>query len=294
LSAIGPGEPVEVRAADGWFYLLEDSPGTVLRLDRANLAISASAQVPGKVESFALDSAADRLWAWYTQPNGNTLAREFVASTLAPVRDVPITGEQVFRGVALDGALWLASSDGLYRIGPSDPAARLVPGLTGLYAIAVDPGRHRLILDQGPATAQPGLALRVAALDPVSLKLTYGAQLPLIKDGIAVVAGQVWIGGFASGADPVLYRLDPTTLQVAGTAGISDQLGPGAIVTAGTNSLWVQGGADDNVYCLSPETGTVRQQWRANLNSIASLPGMAIAVLQPNLVQLEVTKACAG
>jgi hypothetical protein len=109
-----------------------------------------------------------------------------------------------------------------------------------------------------------------------------------------VVAGQFWIGVFASGADRVLYRIDPATLEVAGISELNDQLGPGAILWAGTDSLWVRGGADDSISCLDPTSGAIRQQWRANLSSIASLPGMAVAVFQPNLVQLEVTKACAG
>jgi hypothetical protein len=293
LPAVGPGEPVRLVAADGWFYLLEESPGTILRLDRTNLVIAASASVPDRIESFAVDPGADRLWAWYTKSDGMTVAREFVASTLTPLRDVTVTGQQVFQGAALDGALWLGTDTGLYRIGPSD--AGLVPGVTGLYALVVDPGRHRLLMDQALAVGPgQGLALRVAALDPLSMTLTVGAHLPLLKDSIVVVGGQIWIGGYDSMANPRLYHLDPATLQVAGTSEVNDQLGPGAILWAGTSSLWVRDGGDEGVSCLDPATGAVRQQWQAYLDSIASLPGAAVAVFRPNLVQLEVINACAG
>jgi hypothetical protein len=295
LPAVGPGEPLQILAADGWFYVLEESPGTVLRLDRPNLAIAASGQIPDRVEAFAVDPDADRLWAWYTKPDGITVAREFVASTLAPLRDVTVTGEQVFQGAALGGALWLATNVGLYRIGPADAGARLVPGVAGLYALAVDPSRHRLLMDQmlaiGPG---PGLSLRVAALDPATLTVALGAPLSLIKDSIAVVGGQIWIGGYASGEVPRLYHLDPATLQVAGTSEVNDQLGPGAILWAGTSSLWVRDGGDEGISCLDPATGTIRQQWQANLDSIASLPGSAVAVFRPNLVQMEVVNGCPG
>jgi len=294
LPAVGPGESLQIIAADGWFYLLEESPGTVLRLDQPNLAIAASAPVPDRVESLALDPGADRLWAWYTKPDGMTVAREFVASTLAPLRDVPVTGQQVFQGAALDGALWLASDAGLYRIGPSDATALLVPGVNGVYALTADPTRQRLLLDQPVAGPSTGIALRVAALDPIALTLTAGAQLPLLKDSIAIVGGQIWIGGYGSGQSPRLYHLDPATLRVSGTSEVDDQLGPGAILWAGTSSLWVRDGGDVGVSCLDPATGAIRQQWQANLDSIASLPGSAVAVFQPNLVQLEVISACAG
>jgi hypothetical protein len=56
----------------------------------------------------------------------------------------------------------------------------------------------------------------------------------------------------------------------------------------------VRDGGDEGISCLDPATGAIRQQWQANLDSIASLPGSAVAVFQPNLVQLEVTDACAG
>jgi hypothetical protein len=295
LPAVGPGEPVRILAADGWFYVLEQSPGTVLRLDRPNLAIAASAPVPDRVESLAVDPGADRLWAWYTRPDGITVAREFVASTLAQLRDVTVSGEQAFQGVALDGTLWLGTNAGLYRIGPSDSVARLVPGVAAVYGIAVDPGRHRLLIDQPPAGALLlSTDIRVAALDPATLVLTVGTQLPVFKDEIVVVAGQIWLGGYGSGDTPRLYRLDPATLQVAGTSEVNDQVGPGAVLWAGTGSLWVHDGGDEGMSCLDPATGAIRQQWQANLNWVASLPGTAIAVLQPNLVQLEVTDGCGG
>jgi hypothetical protein len=295
LPAVGSGEPVQIVAADGWFYLLEQSPGAVLRLNRPNLAIAASAQVPDRVESLAVDPGADRLWAWYTGPDGITVAREFVASTLAQLRDVTVGGEHVFQGVGLDGALWLGTDKGLYRIGPSESAAALVPGVAAVYAIAIDPGRHRLLIDQPPAGASgSGPNIQVAALNPATLTLTMGAQLRLFKDEIVVVAGQVWVGGYGPVKDPRLYHLDPATLRVAGTSEVNDQLGPGAILWAGTGSLWVRDGGDEQLSCLDPATGAIRQQWQAELNSIASMPGTAIAVFQPNLVQLEVTDGCGG
>lgn len=286
LPSIGPGEPVKIVAADGWFYVLEDSPGTVLRLDRASFAIGASADVPGTAESLAVDAPADRLWVGYHLPTGISRVREYVASTLALLRDVPTTDRQVFSGVAVDGELWLGTDGGVLRVGPSDQAARPVPGFEQMgYALTLDPGRHRLLMD-APAG--------VIAMDPATLAVTRGASLSLVKESIAVVAGQVWVGGYASGEERRIYHLDPTTLQVSGTSPVGDQVGPGAIVSAGSSSLWVHDGGDTGAFCVDPVSGAIRQQWQRSGDPIASLPGVAVSVDPPGLAQLMLSDGCAG
>ena len=286
LPVIGPGEPVDVVAADGWFYLLEDSPGTVLRLDRASFAIGASADFPGTAESLAVDAPADRLWVGYRVPTGLSRVREYVASTLALLRDVPVTNQQVFRTVAVDGELWLGTDGGLLRLGPADQAARPVPGFTQMgYALALDPTRHRLLMD-APAG--------VIAVELGTLAVTRGASMSLVKESIAVVAGQVWVGGYASGQERRIYHLDPTTLQVSGTSPVDDQVGPGAILAAGSSALWVHDGGDTGLFCVDPVSGAVQQQWQRSGDPIASLPGVAVTVDPPGLVRLMLAGGCAG
>lgn len=286
LPAIGTGEPVDITAADGWFYLIEESPGTVLRLDRATFAVGATAPVPDRPESLAVDAATDRLWIAYTLPTGVTRVREFVASTLAPLRDAPVTEAEVFRAVALDGVLWLGTGKGLFRLGPDDQVARAVPGFDQLvFALALDPTRHRLLLD-GPAG--------VTSLDPDTLAVTRGAPLSLVKESIAVVSGQVWVGGYASGEQRRIYHLDAATLQVSGTSPVNDTVGPGAILSAGAAALWVRDGADQTLSCLDPVSGAVRRQWQRGGDTIASVPGAALTVSSPNLYQLTLGDECAG
>jgi DNA-binding beta-propeller fold protein YncE len=286
LPAIGTGEPVDLAAADGWFYLLEESPGTVLRLDRATFAVGATAPVPDKPESLAVDVATDRLWVTYTVATGVTRVREFVASTLAPLRDVPVIEAQVFRAVALDGVLWLGTEKGLLRVGPDDQAAQAVPGFDQpVFALAVDLSRHRLLVDSPTG---------VTSLDPDTLAVTRGAPLNLVKESIAVVSGQVWVGGFASGEQRRIYHLDPTTLQVAGTSPVNGTVGPGAILSAGASALWVRDGADKTLSCLDPVSGAVRRQWQRGGDTIASVAGAALTVSPPNLYQLTLGDECAG
>jgi hypothetical protein len=224
---------------------------------------------------------------WYSTPTGATFAREYVASTLAPLRDVPVGDAQVFQGVALDGGLWLATGHGMYRVDASDPAARAVSGYPEqVYSLAVDRPRHRLLLlDAG----------RVLALDPATLQAREGAALPLIKESVAVVAGRVWVGGYALTAEaPRIYRLDPDTLQIAGTSEVNEQVGPGAILSGGVESLWVRNGADEGMSCLDPTTGAIRQQWRTGAETVASLTRVAVGVNRHNLVQLVLTAGCPG
>jgi DNA-binding beta-propeller fold protein YncE len=286
LPAIGSGEPVGVAAADGRFYVLEQSPGTVLRLDRTAFTVSASAPVPDVPELMAVDAVADRLWVQYVVPTGLTRVREFVASTLAPLRDVPTIDAEVFQVVALDGVLWLGTAKGLLRVGPDDQSARAVPGFDQMvFALALEPTRHRLLLDG---------AAGVTALDPDSLAVTHGAPLSLVKESIAVVSGQVWVGGYASGGQRRIYHLDAATLQVAGTSPVNDTVGPGAILSAGASALWVRNGADQTLSCLDPVSGAVRRQWQRGGDTVASVPGAALTVSPPNLYQLALGDECAG
>lgn len=294
LPKIGPGEPIEVVSNRGtFFYLLEESPGTLLMLDSLTLAVVQSVAVPDRPQSLAMDQTAGGIWVIYTRPDGVTMAREYSGS-FAPVRDVAVTDRQVFDAVALDGQLWLATGDGLYRIGPSDTAARPVPGLTGsVTALALDPVRQRLIYTATPT--DPGASLRVNALDPATMAVTAGANLPLSKVSIAVVADHVWVGGFASGVNQHLYQLDPDNLTVSGTSEVNEQVGPGAVVSGGYDSLWVKDGTDEGLSCVNPGTGAIWQQWLVGVATVASTQGpVAIGVNQPNLVQLTVGGRCPG
>jgi hypothetical protein len=292
LPRVGSGSAVAVAAAGGWFYVAEEAPGTVLRVDAASFAVAASTGGPERVEGLAVDATADRLWVWYSTPTGAMSAREYVASTLAPERDVTIGDAQVFHGTMLGGELWLGTARGLYRIGPSDTGARPVPGYGPVYALTADPARHRLLL-VNEGTGQ-GHSPRVEALDPATLAVTRGAELPLIKETIAVVGGRVWLGGYATAEAQRLYRIDPDTLQVDGASEVDDQVGPGAILSAGAGSLWVRGGGDESLYCVDPVTGGVRQRWRSGAETVASLPRVALGVNGHNLVQLVLTGDCPG
>lgn len=289
LPKIGDGEAVQVVTDGEFFYLLEDSPGTLLRLDSVDFAVVASVAVPDRVESLAVDYGGSGIWVLHTRPDGMTMAREYSGS-FTPVRDVPVTDQQVSGAVAFDGQLWLGTGNGLYRVGPSDTAARPVPGFTdSVYAMAFDPTRHRLIYTASRATgADPNAPLQVRSLDPATMAVTVGADLRLVKESIAVVADHVWVGGFASGLDrPHIYQLDPDRLTVISTSEVNARVGPGAVVSAGHYSLWVRDGADEGLSCVDPATGAIRQQWLVNVDKVASMPGpLALGVNQPNLVQL--------
>jgi hypothetical protein len=286
LPQIGPGEAVQVVTEGAFFYLLEDSPGTLLKLD-SNFATVESVGVPDRVQSLAVDYGGDGIWVLYTRPDGMTMAREYSGS-FAPVRDVPVSDKQVFDAVALDGQLWLGTGDGLYRIGPSDTVARPVPGFgNSVSALVLDPTRHRLILTAQQTTFAYPSHLLVETLDPATLAVTFGATLLLAKESIAVVADHVWVAGFSGGTEHHLYQLDPDKLTVIGTSEVDKQVGPGAVVSGGYHSLWVRDGTDEGLSCVNPATGAIQQQWLVNLAKVASMPGpLAVGVNQPNLVQL--------
>jgi hypothetical protein len=146
---------------------------------------------------------------------------------------------EVRTAVAFGDSLWLAveagvsAPPGLYRLELDSDVARLVvPVDQGVFTLAADPWRGRLL-----ATGLDGRAL--FTIDPVSGRPTEHPGVDLGKTSIAVTSDSLWLGGFATGS-PRVVRLDPQTLRLQGASPVSDQVGPGAIVWPGSAVVWVR------------------------------------------------------
>jgi hypothetical protein len=122
---------------------------------------------------------------------------------------------------------------------------------------------------------------------------TAGPILNLGKTGLAVVGGQVWIGGFTSGDERRIDHLDATTLQAVGSSPVNDRVGPGAILWPGKNVLWVRSGGDEGLFCVDPKSGDILEEWLTVQGPVSSVEGRAYAVVG-NLVRLQLNAACTG
>jgi hypothetical protein len=111
-----------------------------------------------------------------------------------------------------------------------------------------------------------------------------------VRRNVAVVAGQVWVGGYG----PRLVHLDPDTLQPAGTSPVAQEVGPGAAVWPGSAVVWVRNGGDEGLTCMNPADGAALQRWREVQGPVASTTGAALASQRAGAVWLTLDPVCAG
>jgi hypothetical protein len=280
------GETVDLTAAAGSGYLLGSNPDQVTRIDLASRRITGTVPAPAGPEGLAVDPVAGRLWAWGCSPAACG-ARAYDLASLTPIRDVPVPEIQIFSAVPLAGELWVAAG-GLYRIGAASttPEKITVVG-SHAYGLAADPGRGRILVTGLDSEG-------VMAIDP-SLNLTRGGSpLGLGKSSLAVVAGQIWVGGYGSGETPRVVRLDPKTLRPVGGSPVNQQVGPGAILWPGAGVVWVRAGGDEGLSCLRPGDGAILRQWREVQGPVASVSGTALAAHNGEAVWLTLGGSCLG
>jgi outer membrane protein assembly factor BamB len=184
----------------------------------------------------------------------------------------------------LDGHLYLVSDGSLVDLPPSGvPHALDTP--TGLDRIAADPDRSRLLLLGG------GFPTTVWTYQPGTNGATSRLTLPIAKASIAVVHGNVWVGGFGN-QDPMLVRLNAAVSDSIGTSALANELGAGAVIVAsGQRVFWARGGSDD-LWCVDADTGKATQHWNIP-GPVASVLGSAIVGSGGQLVSLHLT-GCAG
>jgi hypothetical protein len=266
----------------------------IVKLDPTGTDVLATAPGPaGTPSGVAVDGNV--LWAW-SQDLGQV--REYDAATLH-VLDTFNTDVHAFSATAIGGELWLASDTGLYVLPANAPSSQAPTRVDdgAAYSVAADAARNRVIVGTmvpgGPADSGLG-ATQVTAIDVATRKTTVtGATVELGKTSIAVMDGQVWVGGYGSGDQPRIAHLDATSLQVVGSSEVSTQLGPGAILWPGQSVLWVRNGGDEGLSCVDPKTGKILEYWDGVQGPVTSITGHAYGV-QGDLVRLNLSSACTG
>jgi hypothetical protein len=282
----------------GTYVLVDGTPARVLKLDVTKHLpksdhVTAAADGPaGGSGGITLDANGVDLFVW---TNSGAL-KQYEASTLAVVHSVANAlppGVQIFDAVSLSGQPWFATNEGLFVVSFDNGVEvyQQLPGIYGVYGIAADPVRHRIIVGTTSAAGVAG----IDAVDVPTHVVSHGAPVSFVKESIAVVGDQIWVGGYGDMDKPRLLKLAADTLQpLIATLALNGQVGPGAVVWAGESVLWVRHGGDTRVDCVDAQTGDVIQTWSNIQGPVSSVAGAAFAVNDGGLKQLTLDPACKG
>jgi hypothetical protein len=242
---------------------------------------------PNAILRLVLDPTATRLWVVLAGTRAGR-AIEFDLWTLARLRDVPI--REINSAAALGGHLYATSGKTLVDVAPDGaPRSVPVPGTSGLWAIAADPTRSRLIILDG------GFPTHVWSYRSGAGVQAIPGALPFGKGSIAVTKHAIWVGGFAQhGA--VLDRLDPTSLRAVLASPIAARLGPGAVLlSGGTRDVWVVAGdGRSGVWCVDGQSGEGAQFWPLTLRAVAADDHGLVAVIDGKVLPLLLNGGCVG
>lgn len=297
LSAYDFGANDVAVTRDAAYVLVGTAPMRLLELDPTTGKVLHAAYGPSDTDGgLIIDTGGGSVFVWSAAGE----LREYDARSLAQtniIYDVGLpTGTQIFSAVAIDGQAWFATDQGLFAVvGSGNKAvATKVPGLSGVFGLAADPAHHRVIVG---ATAADGTAAlgqtQIDAVDLMTKTVTLGGQVNVGKEGIAVVNGQVWVGGYGETAWPRLIELD-ANLQPKTMPAVNSLLGPGAIVWPGEGVLWVRHGGDETLDCVDARDGAVLQTWSSVQGPVSSVPGVAYAANNGSLLRLTLNAACPG
>lgn len=268
----------------------------IVKLDPTGTQILATAAGPaGTPTGIAIDG--NRLWVW-SQDTGSV--RTYDTATLAPL-DTLSSGAQIFDAIAVNGALVFTSTEGLMRLTVNGRDGLVTPVNadlgTGTYGLALDPGRHRILVGVTPPGTAPVngfVGAKVVALDPTTGRVIASSpQTSLGKESIAVVGDQIWIAGYGDVDKPRIEHLDAETLQPIGSSEVGSQVGPGAVLWPGQKVLWVRNGGDEGLSCVDPKTGSILEHWDNVQGPVTSIAGHAYGV-QGDLVRLNLNSTCSG
>ena len=308
---IGAGSTGSLSLTPFAVFLAQTRPNGLVAVSPSDLSIAKQIVTPDAVDGTTVDQGAALVWTWSSiQPpvgsadsvQGSTSIHAYETSTLE-LRTAVTIPTYTFSAVALYGDLWVATADGLYVVADNNgsPAATKVTD-GQVFSVAADAPRHRVLFgvyNNTPTTTSNTNTLGIVAVHAVDTSnrhvTTIGTQLPVGKESIAVVDGQVWVAGYGSGA--LLIHLDAKTLRPIATGGPGLgklDLGPGAIVWPGESVVWVRAGGSEALSCVDPKTGAVLEQWDEVQGPVASVAGRAYAASDGSLEQLSLAGGCKG
>jgi hypothetical protein len=310
---LGEGSTSSFALAPSGAFVARTQPDQLLEVPSADHSVIKRIATADAVDGTAADAAAGLLWTWSAiQPTaasgnsastGSTSIHVYGTSTLAVRADATVP-TYTFSAVALNGDLWLATSDGLYVVDANTTGSTAVTKLASgsVFSVAADAVRQRILYGSPVSTTASAGSLGSIAVHEIDAGthavIGVGTPLPIGKESIAIVSDQIWVGGYGSGSTPRLFHLDGSSLQTLQTKGLGAgsplELGPGAIVWPGASVLWVRSGGSEALSCLDPQTGALLEHWDAVQGPVASVRGHAYAASDGSLEQLSLAGDCTG
>jgi hypothetical protein len=309
---IGAGSTGFLSVTPSAIFLAQTQPNQLVEVSPSDLSIVKQIATPDAVDGTTADAVEGLVWTWSSTQSvdasgspASTDSTSIHAYTTLPgtvtIKAPATVPAYTFSAAALNGEMWLATSEGLYVVALANASWTVTKLFSGsVFSIAADDARHRILFGTqvtSSATSSDSLgSIVVRAIDSRSHKVTtVGTPVPVGKESIAVVDGQVWVAGY--GSDSLLIHLDAKTLRPigAGGSGLGKlDLGPGAIVWPGESVVWVRAGGSEALSCIDPKTGAVLEQWDAVQGPVASVVGRAYAASDGSLEQLNLTGGCKG
>jgi hypothetical protein len=309
---LGAGSMSSLSIAPSEFFVARTQPNQLVEVSMADQSITKRIATPDAVDGIAVDAVAGQLWTWSTtqttasgQSDGtsSTSIHAYATSSFAMNGAVTVP-TYTFSAAALNGALWLATSGGLYVVATaangSPAATKITSG--SVFSVAADAVRHRILYGAAVSTAAAADSLGSIAIHEIDANthavIGVGSTLPIGKESIAIVGDQIWVGGYGSGSTPRLFHLDGASLERLQTNGLGAgsplDFGPGAIVWPGASVLWVRSGGSEALSCIDPQSGALLEHWDAVQGPVTSVPGHAYAASDGSLEQLGLAGDCTG
>ena len=311
---LGRGSTSAMAVTSSGVFVARQQPNELLQVSTTNLSVIKRVATPDAVQDMAVDSAAGRVWTWSTTQAFVDDSRKSTGTDSTSVHAYTTSGTAIdgigqpepfyaFNGAALDGELWLATSDGLWVVSATDATSGASKVASGtVFSVVADPVRHRILYGSEVSAPAGGNSFAGVVINEIDAKanthslIAMSAPLPIGKESIAVVGDQIWVGGYGSGSTPRLFHLDGSSLQPLATqlSGADDSLGPGAIVWPGASVVWVRSGGSEGLACIDPQSGALLEQWPAVQGPVASVRGYAFAASDGSLDQLSLSGDCTG
>ncbi|MGN6173776.1 MAG: ABC transporter substrate-binding protein, partial [Streptosporangiaceae bacterium] len=248
------GSPGGLAHGDGSVWAVDNTDGTVVRINPATHAIAQTIPV-GSAPSAVTATGGD---VWVANSGSGTVS-EINAVANKVVRKIPVGNVPVAITSGPSG-VWVAN-EGDDTVEQIDPA-------TGAVSRTVPVGGRPDGIGSGPsgvwvANSEDGT---VTKIDPATYQPSGPISVGSGPAGIVVTRAAVWV---ANSFDLTVSKLDPATGRMTGTVDVGD--GPTSIVAA-KNAIWVSDEFNATLDRIDPQTDQV-----ATIHLASSPRGLAAA-----------------
>jgi hypothetical protein len=306
VTATRPGSPADrtalqlgpavdlALAEDGTLFVLGPNRLTRIVPDGSRPEFTTTV-LPPEAAFVAVDAAAERVWVVGQDTNE---IDGYDPGSLTRISRTQLRRNVQIQAIAtLDEQLFLATTAGIFQLGPPDSVPRLLPGFSAaVQAITADPARDQML-----AVADDHSLLRIRA---GRVHVTPPPSGEVLPDSLEVTGPGIWAVGFgiAGGGGSRIARVNPSTLALV-PVGPGDPNAPqGTDGWQGAAVFWVRHVYSATVICYDARTGTPTTSYPDlaaagdpdSHAKIVSTSGAAYAISGQDVFRLKTTQACPG